>query len=225
MHAIQFSGGVDSLAVLWLLREYWPHVHVFWCNTGAAYDSTREYMERVRKLVPNFHEVRSDQPQVIELYGWPVDVVPVSHTKLGHLCCGTQGRLFQNYMDCCARSIWHPLDQAMRAHGVTHVYRGQRSDESRKAPIHDGHTEAGITYHFPVERWTRAQVLDYCEANCAEWMPPYYREGERTSRDCWNCTAYRDDNAERVAALPTERRAVVEQVLHDWRVAVAREMH
>jgi 3'-phosphoadenosine 5'-phosphosulfate sulfotransferase (PAPS reductase)/FAD synthetase len=80
---LQFSGGADSLACLWLLREHWPRLTVVWVNTGDCFPETSELMRKVRELVPHFHEVRSDQPAQIRRWGYPVDVLPIrSHAQM-----------------------------------------------------------------------------------------------------------------------------------------------
>ena len=223
MRALQFSGGLDSLALLFWLREEWTDLHVFWLNTGAAYPETLAYMERIKQFGPlNFHEVQGNQPQSIAEFGWPADVVPVHATRIGHAVHGTTGLMFQSYLDCCSRSMWQPMHEAMVAHGVTDVYRGQRNADARRAPVRNGHVEGGITYHFPLEHWSRDDVLSYCRAECPDLIPDYYAAGERVSRDCWNCTAYLDDNIERINALPSEQRIAVVEVVDELRAQVAR---
>jgi hypothetical protein len=41
------------------------------------------------------------------------------------------------------------------------------------------------------------------------YIPDYYFKGEKTGRDCWDCTAYLDENKARIANLPADRRAIV----------------
>lgn len=225
MKALHFSGGIDSLALLWLMRAQWPELHVFWLNSGAAYPQTVAYMARIRHLVPHFHEVLGAQPFSIRHFGWPVDAVPVHATREGRALHGTAGRVFQSYLQCCSRSLWEPMRLAMAAHSVTDVYRGQRQDDRRKAPVRSGVTdEFGVTYHFPLEDWTREQVFAYCRSECPDLIPDYYAAGEASSRDCWNCTAYLDDNVARIRALPPQRRVIVLEVLRDWRAEVDRTM-
>jgi hypothetical protein len=55
-------------------------------------------------------------------------------------------------------------------------------------------------------------------------LPDYYAT-EKTSRDCWDCTAYRDDNVERVKNLPDEQREIVEQRLDAWTRSVLAEVN
>ena len=116
------------------------------------------------------------------------------------------------------------MHRACMVMGVDTIYRGQRADDVRRAPIKSGDVDAfGIRVMFPIHDWTREQVFSYVRERCPEWMPSYY-DTEKTSRDCWNCTAYRDDNVERVRNLPEKQRAVVEERLATWKQRVSEEL-
>jgi phosphoadenosine phosphosulfate reductase len=224
-NAIQISGGIDSMALLFHMKPLWPESLVMWGDTGAAYPDVDELMDEVRQMVPHFMQVRGDQPEVIARYGWPVDVVPVSHTSWGEHFFGPQPIMFQASLDCCARSRFVPLELAVRAAGVKTVYRGARDSEQRRARIaHDFVDEFGIQYKFPLRDWSRERVFEYMQRTAPEYIPAYYAAGEKTSRDCWSCTAYRADNVERVEHLPPEQRVQVETVLKHWHDVVRAEM-
>jgi phosphoadenosine phosphosulfate reductase len=225
MNAIQISGGVDSLAMLWLLRPIWNDSVVMFCDSGAAYPGTRDLMRRIADMVPRFRTVYSNQPEVLARSGFPVDVVPVKFSQHGEAIFGPQPIKFQSYFDCCRQVLWEPMHRACVVMGIDTIYRGQRKDDVRRAGIHSGHVDPfGIRIVFPIHEWTRAQAFEYVREHCAEWLPAYY-ETEKTSRDCWDCTAYRDDNIERVQALPDEQRAIVEGRLGAWRAAVLEELN
>lgn len=214
------------MVMLHLLRPIWPESIVMWCDSGAAYPGTRELMARVAAEVPRFKVVHGAQPQVIERFGFPVDVVPVKYTRAGEMIFGKQPVLFQPYIDCCFLSMWLPVAQACRELGVKVIYRGQRKDETRRSRLlSPGAIADGIRFELPLHDWTREEVFDYAEKNCPLWIGEYYRLGEKTSRDCWNCTAYRDDNVERVNNLPDEQRRVVNDRLQFWRDAVTEELN
>ena len=224
-NVIQVSGGIDSMALLFYLRPLWDDSIVMWGDTGAAYKATEELMDCLRILVPHFMQVRGDQPAVIREHGYPVDVVPVRHTRMGEKIYGPQAIVFQSYLDCCARARFAPLQQAVRDCGAKTVYRGARDDEKRRARIAHGQVdEFGIRYLFPLRDWSRAEVFDYMRLVAPQYIPTYYADGEKTSRDCWSCTAYRDDNAARVEHLPPAQREQVETVLKHWRDSVRVEM-
>jgi phosphoadenosine phosphosulfate reductase len=205
--ALQFSGGKDSLACLYLYREQWDDLYVVWVNTGAAYPEVVETMRSWAKRLPHFLEVKSDQPAQIAKRGFPSDVVPLRYTEMGNLLGTPTPYLIQGWMACCAENIWLPLREAMRSLGVTKIIRGQRNDEARKGPVRSGEVHEGIEYVYPLENWTRDEVFAYLREVKAE-VPAYYHR-EDTSRDCWDCTAFLDENQKRIANLSDDKRAVV----------------
>lgn len=205
--ALQFSGGKDSLACLHLWEDKLDETVVLWVNTGAAYPQTIRQMERVAARVPHFREVRTNQPENIQRCGFPADVVPAINTAWGRLSTKERGPKIQSYIDCCAENIWIPMHNAVKEMGLTRIVRGQRNDERRTSPVRSGQVVDGIEYVFPIQDWTREQVLDYLRQVNAE-IPDYY-EHEQTSRDCWSCTAYLDESRDRIRRLPNELREVV----------------
>jgi phosphoadenosine phosphosulfate reductase len=217
--ALQFSGGKDSLACLHLWRDKLDETVVIWCNSGAAYPDTIEQMERVKSWVPNFLEVRGNQPAVIERYGYPSDVVPVLSSPHAFRVDTRTGPMIQSFMDCCARSLWAPMFNAVKQMGITRVVRGQRNDERLTGPVRNGDVVDGIEYALPIQDWTEAEVFAYLREVGAE-IPAYYETGERTSRDCWSCTAFRFESRERTNNLKGEQREIVFARLEQIRTAI-----
>lgn len=221
--ALQFSGGKDSLACLYLYRERWDEIFVVWLNTGAIYPEMADYMARWKEKLPHFVELRSDQPSQVAREGWPADVVPVNNTTGARAFIDHDGPLIQSYLSCCAQNIWFPMHDGTVALGVTEIVRGQRKADRRKAPLTNGQIVNGVTYTLPIETWSDADVFAYIESVGAD-MPPGYAQGERTGRDCWDCTAYLDENKRRIENLPPDRRAVVEGRIGQIAQAVADQM-
>lgn len=186
--ALHFSGGKDSLCCLYLLREYWGRLTVVWVNTGAAFPETLEQMRRISDMVPNFLEVCGDQPAQIALKGPPSDLINAWDTPLGRLIDRSRTRKIQAPMDCCRANIWEPMHNAMLEKGFTLVIRGQRNGENKKSPIKSGYIENGIEYCFPIETWSREDVIDYL----GNKIPEHYKYMDE-SLDCWSCTAYCDE--------------------------------
>ena len=209
---LQFSGGKDSLACLYLLRDQWDTLKVAWLNTGAAYPEIKAYMQMWKDRLPGFVEICSDQPSQVREFGWPADVVPINSTSMGRSVTGQDGPLIQPYLSCCMANIWMPLHKAMIDMGVTTIIRGQRVEDGRKTPIRNGDVRDGITFLMPIENWTTEQVFDYLDDVGAD-MPPGYGLGEKTGRDCWDCTAYLDENKQRIENLPDDRKAEVKRRL------------
>lgn len=215
--ALQFSGGKDSLACLYLLHPIWDELLVVWCNTGVAYKETIDLMEEIKKIVPHFLEVKSNQPEFIKEYGYPSDVLSIRNTNFGHIVHGTSGSKFTDYLSCCNANIWQPLAKACE--GMEVIYRGQRLEDEKKSTVKSGDVISGIEYVFPIESWTTEEVKKYL----GDKMPEYYKD-EKSSHDCWNCTAYLADNLERVAKLPCEKKEIIESVLVDMRKAIQQDL-
>lgn len=209
---LQFSGGKDSLACLWLARPQWDRITVMWVNTGAAYPDTVAFMREIRAMVPHFMEVRSDQPDYLRTVGWPVDVLPLRHSELGRAYQGPSGLNLVAYFACCRHNIWAPLAKAVEALGANVVIRGQKASDKRKGPYRSGYEENGVRYLLPIEGWSDEGVMAYLEREGAP-IPAYYRRGEGSSHDCWDCTAYVDENVQRIGNLAPEARALVRERL------------
>jgi phosphoadenosine phosphosulfate reductase len=192
--ALQFSGGKDSLACLYLLEPQWPDLVVVWCNTGAAFPETLEQMERIRTLVPHFAEIRGEQS--IPKYGYPADVLPVASSWYGQQFENGSGIRFQSRYDCCAAALWTPTFQAMKSMGITRIIRGEKHLDAKKSGMVTGTVIDGITYEFPLQGWSNQDVLAYLAEKDVK-LPANYRS-MTTSLDCWNCTAYLDENAGRL---------------------------
>jgi 3'-phosphoadenosine 5'-phosphosulfate sulfotransferase (PAPS reductase)/FAD synthetase len=221
--ALQFSGGKDSLACLYLHRDRWDEILVCWVNTGAAYPEVVEYMRGWAARLPHFLEIASDQQAQIERNGYPSEVVPLNYSPFGRAHVKGVGALkIQSYFGCCAENIWFPMQAEMHRRGIRKIIRGQRRQERRTGIVTNGYIDTqGIEYVLPIENWTEQQVFDYLREVGAE-LPPYYAT-ERTSRDCWDCTAYLDENVERIRNLPPAKRAVVTQRLSAIHSAIERE--
>lgn len=221
---LQFSGGKDSLACLYLFRDQWETLPVAWLNSGAAYPEMEEYMEMWRSRLPNFIEIKANQPQQIAEFGWPADVVPVNSTTSGKSITENDGPLIQPYLSCCAANIWYPLHNAMMQMGVERIIRGTRLEDKRKSQFRNGDVVNGIQVVHPIENWTTEQVFDYLDEMNADF-PPGYNLGEKTGRDCWDCTAYLDENKARIENLPEERKAEVKRRLGLIGDAIRQQWH
>lgn len=213
MKVLQFSGGLDSLVCLDLLKNT-RGLTVFTISTDGAYPERDAYMKRVAEFYPHLNFVVKQTHRELDRYGAPVDVVPIRFTTMGNLIHGTPVK-YQPYTECCARAIWLPMHLAVKELGATVVYRGQRADDEYKAPIKNGHVEDGITYQFPIEQWSRESVVKYVENHCPELMPEYYQH-EESSRDCWDCTAYLKHNKVRIGNLPAAQKACVVSTIQEW---------
>jgi 3'-phosphoadenosine 5'-phosphosulfate sulfotransferase (PAPS reductase)/FAD synthetase len=212
--ALMFSGGKDSIACLHLLEKYLDKILVVWVNKGANFPEIEAYMEKVRSEVPNFLEIKTNQPESIKANGYPVDVVPVNYTGLGQSVTSHKDLKLRSYFECCAENFWIPCDAEMRRIGVTGIIRGQRNEEGHTAPIKSGHIENGIEYYLPIETWSKQEVIDYLRSKYV--FIDERLSMEHSSLDCWNCTAYMADSADRFKYIqkhhPSKYESIVEIV-------------
>jgi phosphoadenosine phosphosulfate reductase len=193
--ALMFSGGKDSLACLYLLKDYLDKVLVVWVNTGANFPEIIEMMEKVKASVPHFFEIKTNQPESIKSKGYPVDVVPVNYTSLGQSVTSIKDLKLRSYFECCSENIWIPCNEQIYKLGITGIIRGQRNSEAHKAPIKSGHIENGIEYQFPIASWSDSEVIDYLRS---EGVVINERLSmAHSSLDCWNCTAYMAESSDR----------------------------
>lgn len=191
--ALQFSGGKDSIACLYLLKPWWNRLTVYWLNTGAAYPETVALAAKVRAMVPRFVEIAGRQSQVLEEFGMPSDLVPSSHVPMGLSGAGSPGPLIQDRYSCCLRAIMLPLHQKMIEDGITLIIRGQKNADRLKSPLRSGDTEHGIEYLFPIEDWSSRQVLEFLKREGAP-VPRFY-EVINSAPDCMTCSAWWEEGA------------------------------
>lgn len=223
MKVLQFSGGKDSLACLYLLEPEWRDLTVVWVNTGAAFPETIAQMKEIAEVVPNFVEIRSQQN--IEAEGYPVDVLPIASTHIGQMMEGVKGRKFQSRYACCGAALWWPTQRAMCEMGATVIVRGQKKADERKSNIQSGTVIEGIRYDFPLEDWTDQDVLEYL-AGRGVALPDNYAY-MRTGLDCWNCSAYLDENVGKFAYMREhhpEKYRIVQGVLSDLSQTLHRDL-
>jgi phosphoadenosine phosphosulfate reductase len=190
--ALQISGGRDSLACLYLLKPYWDRLTVYWCDTGAAYPETLAIMAHIQAMVPNFAVIQGNQPQVIEQFGIPSDIVPVNATPIGRLV-GGNAPLMQDRYSCCIRTMMQPTAERMVADGITLVIRGQKSKDRLKSPVRSGEVHDGIEYFFPIEDWDTRKVMRFLEDKGAP-IPRFY-EMLNGMPDCMTCSAWWEEGA------------------------------
>lgn len=191
--ALQFSGGRDSIACLWLMRPYWDRLTVYWLNTGSAYPETVQLAAEVRAMVPRFVEIEGRQPAVVAEFGLPSDIVPASRTPIGLVGSGAAGALIQDRYSCCLRSIMLPLHERMVADGITLIVRGQKEADRLKGILRSGEVENGIEYLFPLEDWSDRDVMEYLKREGAP-IPRFY-EVMDSAPDCMTCSAWWENGA------------------------------
>lgn len=221
--ALQYSGGRDSRALLHLHRDQLDKVIVVWMNPGDAYPDQLREMHKLARDIPHFLILHGNVKSNIEQFGYPSDVVPINYSPLGRAYVKKAGDFkIQSAFDCCSRSMWQPLAQAMQLLGITRVIRGQRREEQyTNTAVTNGAVIDGIEYVLPLEDWTTADVEKYLRDNHLK-LPDYYAS-EGTSHDCIHCTAYLGSYQARIRNLPAESRREVDQRLKQISIAIEQE--
>jgi phosphoadenosine phosphosulfate reductase len=188
---VQFSGGKDSTALLYLMRPQLDRVTVLFGDTGAVYPHVRAFVEETcRRLGARLEIVRPEMPvgAYTEQFGLPADIVPVEAlAEMAPYLKEKPKQLLRPYLACCKAMIFDPMQAAIREMGATTVYRGSRKADARVG-VPDGFVEDGITYLSPLWHWSDADVMAYLKREGVT-LPAHY-ESVPDSLDCWLCTGH-----------------------------------
>lgn len=190
--ALQLSGGKDSLATALVMRPLWPQLTLYWLDSGSAFPEVRESVDAIEALGARVVRVQADQPGCVRRHGFPADVVPVSHTPLGIMARHSDDHPIQSRYDCCARVLWQPMSDRMRADDITLIIRGEKGADRLRGPLRNGSVADGIEYLFPIEDWTDADVMRYL-AEQGVPIPRFYGL-MHSSPDCMDCSAWWEEN-------------------------------
>lgn len=192
--ALNFSGGKDSLACLYLLKPWVAagRIAVYWTNTGDACPETAAVVQAVRALpwVREFREIGTDVVAWRGAHGMPSDVVPSSAHPLG-LAYGMSAVAISNKFDCCMANIAGPMHERMLADGMDIVIRGTKRADTGKVPA-EGPTEF-YELLLPLVDWSHAEVFDYLARAGAPENPVYRYFKGISAPECMGCTAWWDD--------------------------------
>lgn len=210
---LQFSSGKDSAACLYALEPYWDKITVLWMNPGNPYPETVEYMEKIRAMVPAFMELRGKQPEWIKEHGYPVDVLPVSSSPFIHSTANQRAIKLQPFPACCSANFWLPMMNWCVENEVTGIIRGQKLSDRMKTGVRSGDVINGMEYLFPLEDWTDEEVFSFL----GDRVPPSYKNGLISSLDCKNCTAYVQENPNRIPHLQLVDPETAEEVKEVYR--------
>lgn len=187
--AFQFSGGKDSVAALFLLREHWSRLQVYFCDGGDTPAETQAVVRHVAAMVPRFSRIAGRVLETRARYGLPTDLLPWSSAPAAHHHNSGESPLMQDRVACCSRSIMAPLHERMVQDGITLIIRGQKDADAHKGQFRSGDTADGFEFLFPVQDWTDDMCLEAMLASGVP-MPNYYSAGLRHSGDCATCTAW-----------------------------------
>lgn len=187
--AVCFSGGKDSLAVVYMLREagLLDRVTVYHNDTGDLLPEVREIVEHVKGFAPRFVHIRGDVEAWIAENGIPSDLVPYTSHDLAAMVGQQRTRIVSRYV-CCYANLMLPLHQRLVADRVTLVIRGTKDVDFPALPVRSGEAVEGVEYLHPLEGWSHARVFDYLRSVGA----PICRVYETTEQapECARCPAW-----------------------------------
>lgn len=196
--ALWFSGGKDSMACLFLNAHRLDEICVIYADTGRYYPEQHVTVQKAKEMCPHWVQINTDRDGQWKEHGLPSDIVPMDWTRLGQSTTHKKETMVQDYLRCCWENISGPVFRKTKELGCTTVIRGQRADESHRAPAKDGDIYEGIKFEHPIENWTREEVIVYLSQRME--IPEHYAL-DHSSMDCYDCTAFAAHSLDRVAFM------------------------
>jgi 3'-phosphoadenosine 5'-phosphosulfate sulfotransferase (PAPS reductase)/FAD synthetase len=185
--ALQFSGGKDSLALVYLLRPHWDKLTIYHVDTGDLLPEVREIVDMVAAMVPDFRRIETDSDRWMASVGMPSDLVPTTSTPAGLAIGASQQRIVDRF-DCCAINIMAPMHQRMVEDGVTLVIRGTKRADLARLPHEGGDTGMGYELWLPLLDWSHDDVFAYLKEVGAPICRVY--ENGVQAPECATCPAW-----------------------------------
>lgn len=191
--AIQFSGGKDSTALMYLLRDRLKEddVTVYFGDTGIVYPHVVSFVHGLCMKLGAKLKIIHPEIGIADFHsmaGLPSDIVPVEASFPMHNFLKEKRPVkLQSSISCCGKMLWEPLYKAMINDGIEIVYRGSKAADSHVG-VPDGHIENGIQFLSPIWEWTDEDVFNYLKEVGAE-LPRHYSK-VNNSFDCIFCTAF-----------------------------------
>lgn len=185
--ALQLSGGKDSVACLYLLKDYLDKITVYHLNTGDQPDETKVIMDELKKFIPNYVEVKTDSKEWIKEHGYPSDVVPTNSSFLG-IAYGKETLRLHDRFDCCFNNLMLPMHSKMKEDGITLIIRGAKQCDSPALPVVSGEIKEGFEFYYPIENWSHEDVYKYLKEVNAPIHPVYDKINDGI--ECLHCTGW-----------------------------------
>ncbi|SEP41470.1 phosphoadenosine phosphosulfate reductase [Rhodospirillales bacterium URHD0017] len=185
--ALQFSGGKDSLALVYLLRPQWSRLTLYHVDAGDLLPEVREIVDMVEAMVPHFRRIETNSAKWMAEVGLPSDLVPTSSTPAG-LSIGASQQRIVDRLDCCAVNIMLPMHYRMIEDGVPLVIRGTKRADLARLPAESGDTSLGYELWLPLQEWSHDEVFEYLRSVDAPICRVY--EHRVNAPECATCPAW-----------------------------------
>jgi phosphoadenosine phosphosulfate reductase len=118
--------------------------------------------------------------------GLPTDLLPHTAHLVGQLM-GEGPRLVARY-DCCWANLMSPIYDRIKADKNTLVIRGTKRSDMARLPVSSGDTDGGLTFLYPLQDWTNAQVFAFLREQGAPVSRIY--DHVENSPECARCSAW-----------------------------------
>jgi 3'-phosphoadenosine 5'-phosphosulfate sulfotransferase (PAPS reductase)/FAD synthetase len=185
--ALCFSGGKDSLALVYMLRDHLDRITIYHNDTGDLLPEVREIVEHVKGFAPHFVHIHTDVGAWIAANGLPSDLVPFTSHPFARVV-GHDEPLISSRYECCFQNLMLPLWQRIAADGVTLVIRGTKRGDFPRLPVESGGQMEGAAFWFPLQEWTHEEVFAYLRSVGAPICRVYERGLQ--APECARCTAW-----------------------------------
>lgn len=185
--ALSFSGGKDSTACVYLLRDHLDRMTVYHVDTGDYLPETIAVVAEVERMVPHFVRIKTDALAWTEQYGLPSDLVPYGSHPIGRACGQATEKLVSRY-DCCFANVMWPLYERVKADGCTLLIRGTKAADVPVLPVGHGAVMDGIELWYPIQAWSDSDVLAYLDEVGAPRSRVY--DYGCNSVDCARCSGW-----------------------------------
>lgn len=185
--ALSFSGGKDSLAVVYALRPHLDRVTLYHLDTGDLLPEIREIVAHVRSFAPNFVHIQGNVDAWMSKNGLPTDLLPYSAHDVGRAAGQANVRLTSRY-SCCGANLWVPMWERLKADGITLLIRGTKTADLKRMPAKTGETHDGIELWYPINDWSHDDVFAYLR----EVGAPHNRiyDTMTNAPECARCSAW-----------------------------------
>jgi 3'-phosphoadenosine 5'-phosphosulfate sulfotransferase (PAPS reductase)/FAD synthetase len=185
--ALHFSGGKDSLALVYLLRPEWNRLTLYHVDTGDLLPEVREIVNMVEEMVPSFVRIETDAKGWGDAHGLPSDLVPTTSTPIG-LAIGASNRRIVDRFECCGTNLMGAMHYRMKEDRVPLVIRGTKRVDLKRLPAEGGDTDAGYELWLPLLDWSHEKVFDYLRSVNAPICRIY--EHKVNAPECATCPAW-----------------------------------
>lgn len=187
--ALCCSGGKDSTAVLYLLRDHLDRVTVYHMDTGDLLPEIMAVVDHIEAMVPHFVRVDGNVADWIAANGLPTDLLPHSQHIVGQLMGEHTTPLVSRYA-CCHANLMLPLFERIVADHNTLMIRGTKAVDMTRLPMRSGEVDhnSGLELWLPLLDWSHAQVMDYLREVGAPIASIY--QHVTNAPECMRCSAW-----------------------------------